>query len=96
MRIDGIQVEIGLEDGDDLATKRRIGWRVKLPIKVLPNGFHYADHFLPAGPYDSLGDVLRKVDQEWGPPDHVKKMMPKDWLGPDLKRLAREAPSQNS
>jgi hypothetical protein len=101
IRVDGVVVQIALEERAKAEyvlsqEKRRIGWAVRLPIGVMNNGMKYEDHFLAAEKYPTVGELLRKVDQEWGPPDHIKPLIPPGWLGEDLERLAREAPSMNA
>jgi hypothetical protein len=102
LRVDGTIVEIALREANggtsrDETIERQVGWLVKLPISLHENpngGASYVEEFLPGNRFFTLGEVLRKVDQEWGPPPHVQARIPAEWLGGDLERLAREAPDQ--
>lgn len=92
-RADGVKVEFSLPDArmtEDL--DRDLSWKVSLPQRPQHNGISYKTHFLPAKSFSSVRDVLREVDTAWSPPDYLAHLMPEEWLGTDMERLAREAP----
>lgn len=92
-RVDGVVVKLCLRavKSGESEGEREIGWQVQLPIKAMPNGHMYQDHFLAASLYPTVAEVLKKTDQQWEPPGHIKPMIPKEWFGHDLEQLAREA-----
>lgn len=94
IRADGARIKIGLSNSSGDKLGRRLGWKVSLPRSIQGNTIDkYDEHFLQAAKYPTVASVLKKVDQTWEPPGHLKAAMPGDWLGHELEQLAREAPS---